>query len=384
MGSDKLNESHITDAVSLCVQNNLTFAAYRLPDESSPRLVIQGNMPAKVVDKGADFDAIRGFIVAPFSDQIRYPRFLIEPRTFFGNNISRQLLQELQSLKNDSHNNTCTEPPEITKKEYIALLRNIIDKIHQGVFEKVVPSRVKLVNGKFASRAGLIFTLLCRYYPNAFVYIFNNGCHLWIGATPEAFLLASNGTMQTVSLAGTRPYSEHNLNIGAWNSKERLEQEYVTRYISGMVSRFNVTQVNLQGPYIRKAGNLLHLCSDFFFPSDELKGRLGQFLDNLHPTPAVCGMPYRQSLELLSSAERHNREYYAGYLGPVGLEKNISLFVNLRCMKILSDKAALFVGGGITADSVPDDEWNETEIKAETLLSVIRLIEHKQCIADNI
>jgi isochorismate synthase len=40
-------------------------------------------------------------------------------------------------------------------------------------------------------------------------------------------------------------------------------------------------------------------------------------------------------------------------------------------MKILPDNLALFVGGGITADSVPEDEWLETEMKAETLLSIL-------------
>jgi isochorismate synthase len=184
-------------------------------------------------------------------------------------------------------------------------------------------------------------------------------------------LLAMNGTMQTVSLAGTRSFSEANANIGAWNSKERLEQEYVTRYISRVIAHFNLTDVDLEGPYTKKAGNLLHLCTGFSFSSQNLKGRLGEFLNDLHPTPAVCGMPCKPSLELLMDFERHEREYYAGYLGPIGLDDRLSLFVNLRCMKVLQDRLALFIGGGITADSIPEEEWLETEIKADTLLSII-------------
>lgn len=180
--------------------------------------------------------------------------------------------------------------------------------------------------------------------------------------------------MQTVSLAGTRPYNEKNSNIGAWNSKERLEQEYVTRYIAGVLAHFNVKDVDLQGPYTKKAGNLLHLRTDFTFRSEEIIEKLGLFLNRLHPTPAVCGMPLHESLELLQGLEKHDREYYAGFLGPVGLNDRLSLFVNLRCMKVLTETLALFVGGGITADSVPEDEWLETEMKAETLLSVIQTI----------
>lgn len=377
MKPDNVKEYDIKDAIAACVQNNLTFAAYRLPDQPVSNLVVQDDSPAKIIDNNSDFDLLKGFIVAPFASETHCHRFVIEPRLFYGTEIPSALIHKLKSYNNAGKSRKMSDiPSEISKEEYIAQLEYIILKIQQGIFEKVVPSRVKIVYGDFDQKAGLIFTLLCKTYPDAFVYVFNNNDHLWIGATPEPFLLATNGTMQTVSLAGTRPYSDTNMNIGGWNSKERLEQEYVTRYISGVISQFDLTKVSFRGPYTRKAGNLLHLCSDFSFPAEELKGRLNQFLKVLHPTPAVCGMPYKESLNTLLEIEKHNREYYAGYLGPVGLGKNISLFVNLRCMKILTGKAALYVGGGITADSVPDDEWQETEMKAETLLSVIRQIKY--------
>jgi isochorismate synthase len=361
-----------TVAVSTCVQNNLTFAAYRLPNQDQPFLIVQTGSAKRTITTLDDYDTLKGFVVAPFSEQGCCPSFLIEPDFFYRQEITEEAVKQLRLLKkNDENENTCLLPEEISKDEYLILLRKIVDHIHEGTFEKVVPSRVKIVKGDYVSRLGLIFSLLCTAYPNAFVYIFNSGNHLWMGATPEPLLLAMNGTMQTVSLAGTRSFSEENQNIGAWNSKERLEQEYVTRYVSKVISCFNLTSVDLLGPYTKKAGNLLHLRTDFSFPSSDLKGRLGKFLNHLHPTPAICGMPYKTSLELLMKLEKHNREYYAGYLGPVGMDGDLSLFVNLRCMKVLQDRLALFIGGGITADSVPEDEWQETEIKADTLLSIL-------------
>ena len=50
-----------------------------------------------------------------------------------------------------------------------------------------------------------------------------------------------------------------------------------------------------------------------------------------------------------------------------------SLFVNLRCMQLVIKKAILYAGAGITEDSIPDKEWEETELKLNTLLKVIRL-----------
>ena len=364
--------SLVAEAVSICVQHNLTFAAYRLPNHRHSVLVVQSGPTPRTITLEDDFDTLTGFLVTPFALRDCCPAFLIEPDFFCGTEITKDLIRRLKGLQNIQRNdNNSLVPEEISKTEYLELIGTVVNHIHQGTFEKVVPSRVKIIQGAYVPKLGIIYEMLCRTYPNAFVYIFNSGDHLWMGATPEPLLLAMNGTMQTVSLAGTRTFSEENANIGAWNSKERLEQEYVTRYIARVIAHFNLIDVDLQGPYTKKAGNLLHLSTDFSFSSNNLKGRLGVFLNELHPTPAVCGMPCKASLELLMKVERHVREYYAGYLGPIGLENRLDLYVNLRCMKVLQDRLALFIGGGITADSMPEEEWTETEIKADTLLSVI-------------
>jgi isochorismate synthase len=92
----------------------------------------------------------------------------------------------------------------------------------------------------------------------------------------------------------------------------------------------------------------------------------------LHPTPAVCGLPKLKALDLIKDVETHDREYYAGYWGPLEANGDFALYVNLRSMKIAENQLSLFVGGGIIADSLPQKEWEETQLKAQTLLSVIK------------
>jgi isochorismate synthase len=365
----------ITNAIRVCLKKNLVFAAYRLPNRSEAEIVIQKSGNKKLIAKDDSYYDLKGFLVAPFSESKCCPAFVIAPDIYAKSQLSPEQYRVLEQLAAvPIQSDTSHTPEEVLHSDYLLQINHILDKIETGEFEKVVLSRVKLMNGNYISKLSHIFSALTEAYPNAFVFIFNAGPHLWIGATPEPFLTAVNGSMQTVSLAGTRTYTQQNLNIGAWNSKERLEQEYVTRYISKVLSKFNLVEVCLEGPYTKQAGNLVHLRTDFSFRAEELKDCLGEFLNNLHPTPAVCGMPRKQSLELILDLEKHSREYYAGYLGPVGLNDRLSLFVNLRCMKVLQDNLALFIGGGITADSVPEDEWQETEMKAETLLSVIRQV----------
>ncbi len=366
----------VLEGISLCIEKNLIFSAYRLPNQKHSEIVIQKSADKIRIHETDNYYDLKGFLVAPFANTDKYPSFVITPDIYASEYLSQIQYEELESLEPLPIQSDETHTPKaVCHTDYLNQIEKIIGHIEQGTFEKVVLSRVKLMQGNYVTRLAQIFDELTIAYPNAFVFLFNAGPHLWIGATPEPLLKAQNGTMHTVSLAGTRTYTEQNLNIGAWNSKERLEQEYVTRYISKVLSKFNLADVELVGPYTKRAGNLVHLRTDFSFRSEELKDCLGKFLKELQPTPAVCGMPRTQSLELIHELEKHERAYYAGFIGPLGLNDRLSIFVNLRCMKVMQNRVALFVGGGITADSVPEDEWQETEIKAETLISVLRKVE---------
>jgi isochorismate synthase len=93
-------------------------------------------------------------------------------------------------------------------------------------------------------------------------------------------------------------------------------------------------------------------------------------LELLHPTSAVCGMPKEPSKDYIQENEGFDREYFSGFLGPVNLLEETNIFVNLRCMKVMPHHATLFAGAGIIVNSNPEKEWNETEIKMQTLLDI--------------
>jgi len=365
--------STLSAAVGTCLERGLTFAAWRLPDTGRKIIAIQNDDRLDAVDELGGLASCKGFVVAPFRAGPGRRAFAIRPDILAQDGTTASLAGEIDSLEAGGGVDRPSGPPiEVGRDEYLGQARLVIDAIRGGDYDKVVLSRVKSVPGDFGSRLGDIFDLLCESYANAFVYLFQAGGRRWVGATPETLLCSKDGRLATVSLAGTRPYAEANLDLARWNGKERAEQEYVTRQIEGILADFGVRGAERTGPYARRAGNLLHLCSEFSFPSGELSARLGAFVDALHPTSAVCGIPKAGAMDLIASVERHDREFYAGYIGPVGLGREpVQLFVNLRCMKVHPDRLSLFVGGGITADSVPEDEWEETELKSETLLSIV-------------
>ncbi len=362
---------NIAEAVKLCLGKKIHFVVFRLPGENSTTLLIQKNPVVEVADKLSSRLPEKGFIIAPFSRD-NNKTFVIKPDIVVHDYSDSSVFDMLKSLPEREPVFPMHHMPVDTEKsDYIRLIRESIGKIRTGEFEKVVLSRIRSVKGNFRSQLPSIFGTLCQTYPNAFVYLFSVEDQCWTGATPEPFILSDSNEFRTVSLAGTRTYKEKDLDIRNWNRKEMQEQEYVTLHIDKILKSFNITGVHKSGPFVARAGNLLHLRTDFTFPADSLGNRLPSLIASLHPTPAVCGMSTGKAMDFIKNAERHNREYYAGFLGPVGFKDVLRLYVNLRCMKVFDDRLVLFIGGGITRDSVPEEEWEETEMKADTLLSVL-------------
>lgn len=96
-----------------------------------------------------------------------------------------------------------------------------------------------------------------------------------------------------------------------------------------------------------------------------------KLINALHPTPAVCGLPKAVAEAFILQNENYDRSYYSGYLGELNLNERTSLFVNLRCVELENNLASIYVGGGITADSIPENEWEETVSKAEVMKKVL-------------
>jgi isochorismate synthase len=251
-----------------------------------------------------------------------------------------------------------------------------ISLIESNHLEKIVPSRQARV--ALTENFDVIdaFQKLCEANPNAFIsWVSIPGVGDWLGASPEILVSIYEQTIfKTVALAGTQPYHEGvDLRSVAWTQKEIEEQALVNRYIISCFKKIRLREYEEHGPKTVVAGNLMHLRTDF---TVDMKAtnfpQLGSvMLQLLHPTSAVCGMPLEQALDFLKQHEGYDRKFYAGHLGPVNINDAINIFVNLRCMQLFKDEAILYAEAGVTIDSVPEKEWNETVIKLKTLLKAI-------------
>ncbi len=249
-------------------------------------------------------------------------------------------------------------PTTISKEEYLNTCKSIIENIKAKNFSKVVLSRV--IERPIKKPIHQILIELCQHYPKAFIYAISlENIGTWIGASPESFLQVNNDQVKTTALAGTK--INHDI---PWEAKEKDEQAIVTEFIEDKLNMVGAENIKKEGPYTFNTGALLHLKTDF--SARVLKEKQFQLINHLHPTPATCGMPQKKALAYIKSIEKHDRLFYTGFIGTIN-NHNADLFVNLRCMQIVGDKAYLYVGGGITKDSNPELEWEETVNKSKTL-----------------
>lgn len=260
-----------------------------------------------------------------------------------------------------------SDRPIATGKEtYIQSASSAINELQTDKLQKVVISRIKSIAFDLAS-VEEVFKQLEEAYPNAFVYLFSSPfLGTWIGASPETLLKRNAKQFFIASLAGTKKA----IDDSEWRDKEIHEQQLVTDYIKSLLGELKVTNFQVKGPNNLIAGPVKHLFTEF---TGETTLSSANLLEKLHPTPAVAGLPKQEALDFIREHEQHNRDLYAGIIGYYS-QKVTSLYVNLRCAQLFQNQAFLYLGGGLTAESNVEEEWQETENKAKTLEKIFQFI----------
>lgn len=242
-------------------------------------------------------------------------------------------------------------------------VKTAIRFIAESDLDKVVLSTVNAIPGSV--QLGESLKALRERYPQAMVYVFHHPeTGMWMGASPEPLVNSSDGRYLTASLAGTRLYEEIPV---PWGQKESLEQSIVTDYIKSKLRESGATELRISRPDTIRFGDIEHIRSEIRFDSDDLD----KTIRYLHPTPAVCGTPLKTALQFIEEHESHTRKWYTGYFGVIHENTDAQLFVNLRCCEVFSNGILVYAGGGITFESEPEHEWEETRAKAASIAQVM-------------
>ena len=361
---------HVTDLLqSVWDDTNTACALYHLP--GAEEVVTVSGATRESIGFPTDATDTRGFLIAPFFSDANTPAVLISPH-----NITCTPLEDLPTGSTLAYSYTTDETQQRTA--YDIAFRKVSEALRQGDAGKVVLSRRLCLKFSEAARVNplAIFCKACHTYPRAFVALWHTpATGSWLVCTPECLLEhTAPGLWHTMALAGTMTWEAGALmgRKAYWSHKDRQEQKYVADYIRERLSPF-AHQLEVSPTYPVRAGSLAHLRTDFTFTL-RCEQDLAALIDALHPTPAVCGIPTDQAVQLIRQAESTPRSYYAGYSGPLNIDERTHLYVTLRCAHLSQDAQtwALFAGGGILRESTCGAEWVETSRKMETILSLLR------------
>ena len=343
---------------------NRPFASYRLPGQADP-VTIYGPGNFEELPSATNFpDRKNGFILAPYGDS--QPRLWLEAQnTIAGFDAGDPRAEALDPVALPEF---APDTDFVDRAGYLVRLEKAIRNIQTGKADKIVISRRILRHWPDGiQQAPELFRYLCHQYPSAFVYLANlPGKGLWAGASPEVLLESAEGRIHTMSLSGTRKKQDPEI---PWRQKEMDEHTWVSRYIAETITQCGCHNLTVSPVHTVDAGWVEHLRT--LYTADCDVSKLYRLVHALHPTPAVCGWPTPAARKFIEEIERYDRSFYTGYLGPVRKDGSFNLYVNLRCMNILNDKSIIYVGGGITKDSDPETEWEETLLKSRTMLAAI-------------
>lgn len=356
------------------------FALYRFPYEQQVTLMEQTEGEPQELLSCADLSDRQGFVIAPFDIKADQPILLIKPDRLevFDDASLCQMPDGFQFGAPEpgvwSVQTRSLERAISCRATYDEDFRSFHSQLETGQFRKLVLSRCAEECIGIQQDILFLFKQACKLYPRLFVSLTYTGrSGLWLTATPEILLEGSGNRWRTIALAGTMKLEGEQLNGEGeqvcWSTKNIQEQHYVAAYIKECLEHF-ADEIREEGPRTVRAANLVHLRSDFSFTLLN-KVRVGDVLQMLHPTPAVCGLPKQEAFRFIIEHEHSPRQYYSGFMGPI-LQDSTRLYVSLRCMQILPDRFRLYAGGGLLKDSVGEQEWQETEAKLETMRRLLK------------
>lgn len=355
-----MKEIAISIARTLLLKN-IAFCIYHLPGGDRYRLAIDSQF--------LPHDEDLSFWIAPFTFRSGTENiFLSVVKDEFLNEAFFQQTRSFPFKKRIS----APLPLETSKEEYLNGVNAVLKDIRSNKIKKAVLSRVFNVDKPHDFDPLNCFRRLVADYPQTFVHLFHHPkSGMWMGATPELLLRKRNALLSVMALAGTQTRKAEGDYL--WRKKEEEEQEMVSVHIETIFKKYGYTLIRKEGPQTAESGRVAHLKTDYIY-RENAGIPLKDLLAELHPTPAVGGVPVDKGMDCILGNEGYDRRYYCGFIGETDFSQKADIYINLRCMQVGEEKIAIYAGAGITGASDPQEEWEETVLKSKTMVEKIKTV----------
>ncbi len=258
---------------------------------------------------------------------------------------------------------------EVSTIKMKQIVKTGIELVNQGILEKIVlANRIKI---KLKTKLDLIEILktLKNNQPNTCRYVWKrNGKDILFGASPEKLFTFTKPNLTLEALAGTIS-TNSNFNDLLRSSKDLKEHDYVIQYLIKFLEIFKIKKFKKGDINVKSFGDISHLQTFIYSKVENICPF--ELLENLHPSPAVCGYPKNEALDWINTLESFSRGNYASPMGWVDSSGNASFLVTIRGARYIEDNIEFTAGSGIVTGSVLKKEIDEVRLKFESLVKQI-------------
>jgi len=272
------------------------------------------------------------------------------------------------------------------KEEYQEIVNKMKTHILQGDIFQVVPSRTIIAD--YNSEPLDIYQKLRELNPSPYMFYIHQTNGILLGASPEMALRVQGEEEKTVEIrpiAGTKPRGIINESIdpdldSRYETELKIDEKELAEHTMLIdLARNDVAKISKTGtrycnePFVvEKYSHVQHLVSN-------VRGILKKDLDALHAYLAtmnmgtLTGAPKVEAMKLIRQHEKNKRGFYGGSVGYITPNGDMDTTIVIRSMFLKNNKAYIRAGAGIVYDSIPQNEFAETEKKAKACLKAIKL-----------
>jgi len=274
----------------------------------------------------------------------------------------------------DSGDHTIESHPPVS--DWAGFVDDAVRAIRSEEFEKVVLARSVTVTSSQPVAILRVFRQLVGRYPQCFNFAWKSGGCVFMGASPELLGHVDDRRFRSNPLAGSAPRGEGEDDdelIGQRLVESSKDQEEHRLVVDDMRTRLTGLVADLEVPEhpdLKKMATVQHLSTVIEGTVAEGTGVL-DVAAAVHPTPAVGGVPRKESVDYIAANEALDRGWYTGGVGWLTPRGDGEVAIALRCGLINGATTTLFAGAGIVADSDPGAEVLETRLKLRPLLDLI-------------
>ncbi len=293
----------------------------------------------------------------------------------------QQFIEEKDAFLSMSVTDQKKMPAVVSQQEHLvpewkqAIVKSVED-IQKGQMEKIVLARELSLQFEDEVPSHTVLENLMNQQNGSFIFGLESGEHCFIGASPERLVKKEGAIVFSACLAGSTPRGEDeetDAKLGNEllnDDKNRSEHQFVVNMIRNAMEEHCIEITIPSAPVLMKLKNIQHLYTPVNCVSMPGTSVL-DFVELLHPTPALGGSPRDVAMEKIERYEGMDRGFYAAPIGWMDIYGNGDFSVGIRSGLLQKGRASLYAGCGIVEKSNPESEYTETKVKFKPMLSAL-------------